>query len=97
MASETSTPAVAEESGGVQALFVRRPWIASRIGVTVRTLKRMVARGELGPMPVLKTSKSESYDRAEIEAWCAHRDEAGKLYGRDRWGFVWSALRRKAG
>jgi hypothetical protein len=80
----------AESEPAIKAKHVRIGYFAALANVSVATIKRRMSAGLIGPAPVL----GKLYDRNEVESWFASRDENGKLFGRDRWPFVWSSFQK---
>lgn len=59
--------------GGNAMIYLAPAEIARRLGVSVRTVKRIIARGEFGPVLVLSANAvrvSEEAVQAWIEARC---------------------------
>lgn len=62
--------------GGMTDLsFLRRPQVATKIGVSVPTLERMVADGRF-PLPFQIGENSVAWRSDEVEAWMAERPRA---------------------
>ncbi len=71
-------------------LFIRKPGVAALLGISIRTLNRLIAGGKFGPQPV-RLGGSAVFNVHEVEAWSASAVN-GELPDRS----TWAAMKRKS-
>lgn len=72
----------------IVARLLRPDDLCARLGVSARTLERMVERGQIGPAKLRLANRVVVWDGLEIEAWLTHRTAEGGLYDTAGWAAI---------